>query len=120
MTGVDYRSKLHEFMARWVDAQMTTWDSLCKRARVSPSVGTDIKRGSTPRPDTLRRFAKAMGVPRRTLFELVGYTTEEDMETGLTEAEEKFLGYYRLLPPDRKKVLHDLLAVYATPDKRSR
>ena len=76
----DYTSALHEFIDRWVQSRDTTWDWLLKTAGVPGSAGTNIRRGSTPQPKTLRNLAAAMGVPRRKLFEFAGYVLPEELE----------------------------------------
>ena len=51
-----------------------------KEAEVSAPVGTDIRRGSTPRPETLKRLSEAMRVPIRELYELSGYVERGELD----------------------------------------
>ena len=57
-----YASEIHRFVDEWLRAHGTNWEGLRKQAGVSAPVGTDIRRGSTPRPETLRKLADAMEV----------------------------------------------------------
>lgn len=75
-----YASEIHRFVDEWLRAQGTNWESLRKQAGVSAPVGTDIRRGSTPRPETLRKLADAMDVPLRTLYILAGYIDASEFE----------------------------------------
>jgi hypothetical protein len=75
-----YASELHRFIDEWLRANETNWETLRKDAGVSAPVGTDIRRGSTPRPDTLRRLSEAMGVPIRVLYELSGYVERGELD----------------------------------------
>ena len=70
LTMEQYASELHRFIDEWLKANRTNWEALRKEAGVSAPVGTDIRRGSTPRPDTLKRLSEAMRVPIRELYEL--------------------------------------------------
>ena len=78
--GEGYSSELHKFIDRWVKVQNTTWEALFREAGVANASSTLVRRGSVPRPDTLRKLADAMGVPRRQLFEMTGYVTAEELE----------------------------------------
>ena len=75
-----YASELHRFIDEWLRANGTNWETLRKEAGVSAPVGTDIRRGSTPRPDTLRRLSEAMRVPIRVLYELSGYVERGELD----------------------------------------
>ena len=75
-----YASEIHRFVDEWLRAHGTNWESLRKQAGVSAPVGTDIRRGSTPRPETLRKLADAMDVPLRTLYILAGYIDASEFE----------------------------------------
>ena len=75
-----YASEIHRFVDEWLRANGTNWESLRKQAGVSAPVGTDIRRGSTPRPETLRKLADAMDVPLRTLYILAGYIDASEFE----------------------------------------
>jgi hypothetical protein len=75
-----YASELHRFIDEWLRANETNWETLRKEAGVSAPVGTDIRRGSTPRPDTLRRLSEAMSVPIRVLYELSGYVERGELD----------------------------------------
>lgn len=77
-----YASELHRFIDEWLRANGTNWETLRKEAGVSAPVGTDIRRGSTPRPDTLRRLSEAMRVPIRVLYELSGYVERGELDPG--------------------------------------
>lgn len=106
---MSYSSALHEFIEQWIKARNTTWEWLFKRAGVPRSVGTRIRQGGTPRPETLRRLAEAVGVSRRKLFELAGYVNAEDLEpTGLSEEEEQVLDLYRQLPRRDRLLLREV------------
>ena len=107
MLVATYASALHQLIDNWVRARNTTWDWLFKAAGVSGSVGTDIKRGATPRPETLRRLSRPMtGVAFSRLLEVAGYAQATELagrtESRLTEDEEELLEGYRL---DRKSVV---------------
>jgi hypothetical protein len=75
-----YASDLHRFIDEWLRANDTNWETLRKQAGVSAPVGTDIRRGSTPRPDTLKRLSEAMRVPIRELYELSGYVERGELD----------------------------------------
>ena len=75
-----YASEIHRFVDEWLRAHGTNWESLRKQAGVSAPVGTDIRRGSTPRPETLRKLAEAMDVPLRSLYILAGYIDASEFE----------------------------------------
>ena len=75
-----YASEMHRFIDEWLRAHDTNWEKLRKQAGVSAPVGTDIRRGSTPRPETLRKLSEAMDVPLRTLYELAGYVERGELE----------------------------------------
>ena len=75
-----YASEIHRFVEEWLRANGTNWEGLRKQAGVSAPVGTDIRRGSTPRPETLRKLAEAMDVPLRTLYILAGYIDASEFE----------------------------------------
>ena len=75
-----YASELHRFIDEWLKANGTNWETLRKEAGVSAPVGTDIRRGSTPRPDTLKRLSEAMRVPIRELYELSGYVERGELD----------------------------------------
>lgn len=75
-----YASEIHRFVDEWLRAHGTNWEGLRKQAGVSAPVGTDIRRGSTPRPETLRKLADAMDVPLRTLYILAGYIDASEFE----------------------------------------
>lgn len=77
---LNYSSPLHRFIEEWIASRHTNWDWLTTQAGVQGSLGTGLKRGSTPRPETLRKLASTMEVPRRKLFELAGYLEPEDLE----------------------------------------
>ena len=68
-----YASALGRFINEWLTANGTNWEILSKTAGVSAPVGTDIRKGSTPRPDTLKRLSEARRAPIRELHELSGY-----------------------------------------------
>ena len=76
----DYSSPLHEFIDRWIATTNTTWEWLFKKAGVANASSTLLRRGSIPRPDTLRKLADAMDMPRRKLFELAEYVRPEELE----------------------------------------
>ena len=103
---------LHELIDQWVRQRNTTWEWLFKAAGVSPPVGTDIRRGSTPRPETLRKLAKAMGLPRTQLFEAAGYVDAEDIgpsATGLSPREEALITKYRIMSEDAQKAIDEVV-----------
>ena len=75
-----YASDIHRFVDEWLRAHETNWESLRKQAGVSAPVGTDIRRGSKPRPETLRKLADAMDVPLRTLYIMAGYIDASEFE----------------------------------------
>lgn len=75
-----YASELHRFIDEWLRANTTNWETLRKEAGVSAPVGTDIRRGSTPRPDTLKRLSEAMHVPIRVMYELSGYVERGELD----------------------------------------
>ncbi len=76
-----YASDIHRFVDEWLRANGTNWEGLRKQAGVSAPVGTDIRRGSTPRPETLRKLADAMDVPLRTLYVLAGYIDADEFDS---------------------------------------
>ena len=76
-------SELCETIEHWLESNRLTWKALLTKANLTGPVGTDIRNGSTPRPETLRKLAEAMEVAPQWLFKKVGYISEE--ETG-TEA----------------------------------
>ena len=76
-----YASEIHRFVDEWLRAHETNWESLRKQAGVSAPVGTDIRRGSTPRPETLRKLAHAMDVPLRTLYVLAGHIDASEFDS---------------------------------------
>jgi len=80
LTMEQYASELHRFIDEWLKANGTNWETLRKEAGVSAPVGTDIRRGSTPRPDTLKRLSEAMRVPIRELYELSGYVERGELD----------------------------------------
>jgi len=73
-----YNSALHEFVEKWLKEHNLTWEAVLLRGGLNKSIGTDLRKGSTPRPDTLRKLADSMGLPRRRLFELAGYLEPTD------------------------------------------
>ena len=75
-----YASELHRFIDEWLKANGTNWETLRKEAGVSAQVGTDKRRGSTSRPDTLKRLSEAMRVPIRELYELSGYVERGELD----------------------------------------
>ena len=75
-----YANELHRFIDECLKANGTNWETLSKEAGVSAPVGTDIRRGSTPRPDTLKRLSEAMRVPIRELYELSRYVERGELD----------------------------------------
>ena len=75
-----YASDLDRFINEWLTANGTNWEIMSKTAGVSAPVGTDIRKGSTPRPDTLKRLSEAMRVPIRELYELSGYVERGELD----------------------------------------
>ena len=108
-----YSSSLHGFIEEWIIDQGTTWSWLLKNAGVSPPVGSDVRRGSTPRPETLRRIAGIMGVPQGRLFALAGYISDKDLTGGpippLTAEEVGFLAGYRTLSGEGRRLMRGAL-----------
>ena len=68
------------YILSWVNANHTNGSWLFTQAALPPSLFTQLKRGSTPRPDTLRRLAAVMDVPKRRLFELAGYIDQDEFD----------------------------------------
>lgn len=108
-----YSSPLHRFIEEWIIDQGTTWSWLLKNAGVSLPVGSDVRRGSTPRPETLRCIAGVMGVPQGRLFALAGYIRDEDLTGGpvppLTAEEVGFLAGYRTLSSEGRRLIRGAL-----------
>jgi hypothetical protein len=73
-----YKSRLHEFVEKWLKENNLTWEAVLLRGGLNKSIGTDLRKGSTPRPVTLRKLADSMGIPRRRLFEVAGYLDAAD------------------------------------------
>lgn len=78
-----YVNSLHEFVQGWIVDRNTTWDWLMTQAGLPKSTGTTIRKGSEPRPATLRKLAAAMGVTRRRMFEVAGYVLPHELEPQL-------------------------------------
>ena len=94
-----------------------TWETLFKDAKITNSIGTKIRKGSTPRPDTLRNLAKAMNVSRGTMFQLAGYVDAEDMQGPKFEVEDEEVALlFRKIAPDRKQLMKRLLETAARYD----
>lgn len=56
------------------------WSALCREAGVYASVGSDIRRGTISKPDTLRKFAAVMErIEYEDLARAAGYLDEEDL-----------------------------------------
>jgi len=108
MASEEYASSIHEYLAKWLEAHDTTWDWLVSQAGAAGGTGTRITRGAIPRPDTLKKLAKVMGVSPATLFLMVGYITEEDLAEGpssLAPDEESLIADYRALAPRYRRVV---------------
>lgn len=100
---------LAEFVERWIAERGTTAKWLADRAGIPHSTFTEIKRGRTPRPETIRRLADAMRVPRSKLFILADYLTQEDIVYASPaplppDVEELVIGY-QSLPEEGKRWL---------------
>ncbi len=78
----EYASDLHRFIDEWLEAESKSWTSLMLQAGVGPQRGTDIKRGAIPRPDTLRRIARAMGKDYEELARAAGYLNPSPGQAG--------------------------------------
>lgn len=100
---------LASFIDRWVEQHQTTVKALCDGAGLPHSIFTQLRKGATPRPETLRKVAKAMDLPAVKLFLLAGYLTENDLlrvpEVGLAEDEAFLLAGYRKLSAEGKALL---------------
>ncbi|MCI0438000.1 MAG: hypothetical protein L0177_02585 [Chloroflexi bacterium] len=78
----EYASNLHRFIDEWLEAEGKSWTALMLQAGVGPQRGTDIKRGAIPRPDTLRRIARAMRKDYEELARAAGYLNPSHGQAG--------------------------------------
>ena len=100
---------LDSFIRGFAEARNTTIQKIFARAGVTHSTFTQIRKGVTPRSDTIRKLAKAMDMPPTKLFLLAGYLQEADLqrvpELELEEDELFLLDGYRRLPREGKVLL---------------
>lgn len=75
----EWGTPLGVFIRDWLVQKNWTMDGLAEDAKVAPSVLTDIKYGSMPRPESVRKLAEAMGVSPGRLFILGGYLSKDDL-----------------------------------------
>ncbi len=112
-----FNSLLHQVVSSWCEVRGMTWATLFGQAGLSEAVGTDIRRGSKPREDTLRKLSIAMGLPLRDLLKSAGYDDaqisrlDQEVTWDLTEAEEVHIAAYRLLSEDGKAAVNDVVAL---------
>lgn len=110
-----YKSALHEAVEKWLDEHRITWETVLLRGGLNKSIGTDIRKGSTPRPITLRKLADSMGMPRRRLFELAGYLDPTDLaEDTVRIADPDMRLFFRgggwdQLTPDERAIIKDAI-----------
>ncbi len=108
-------ARLGEYIDSWVKSHNTTWDWLCKQAGIPGSVGTGIRQGATPRPETLRKLSETMRVPVRDLAAMAGYFTAEELapptiEIGDPDLEMFVRGHYwEKLSTDEKRCFKALI-----------
>ncbi len=79
MVGSNEMTPLCLFVETWLQEHETNGSSLFSNAGLPNALYTQLKRGSSPRPNTLRALADEMKVPRGRLFMLAGYCDETDL-----------------------------------------
>lgn len=109
-----YTSPLHQFIEEWLTRQGTNWEWLISNSDLPKGTSTGIRKGSTPRPATLRKLSDAMGIPRRKLFELAGYVKPEELEPENFDIDDPdlslfFRGEWTELSDDEKTFIRDLV-----------
>ena len=109
-----YTSPLHQFIEEWLTRQGTNWEWLISNSDLPKGTSTGIRKGSTPRPATLRKLSDAMGIPRRKLFELAGYVKPEELEPENFDIDDPdlslfFRGEWTELSDDEKAFIRDLV-----------
>ena len=73
-------TRLSKFVLDWIETNQTNGSSLYRSAGLPMSLFGQLKQGTIHTTSTLRKLAKAMGVPERTLFELAGYVRADELE----------------------------------------
>ena len=82
------RAGLADFIREWLRERDTTQLWLAQQAGIPHSVISALfTRGAMPRPGTLRKLAKPLGIPLGRLLVIAGYISEEEYETPIQEAD---------------------------------
>ncbi|MAZ56539.1 hypothetical protein CL653_02005 [bacterium] len=90
----------------WLNANNTNGSALFKKATLPNALYTQLKRGSEPRPTTIRKLADAMGIPRGRLFMAAGYCDEEDLWiVDKDPVIEKLFLYWKNVPDSKKDLM---------------
>ena len=81
-------TNLAAFIRAWIDERETTQLWLARQAGIPHSTMSALFiRGILPRPDTLRKIARAMGVPLGLLLVHAGHLTPDEYETPIKESD---------------------------------
>ncbi len=94
MDAPKYASPLHRVLQEWIDSHQTTWLWLTQQAGISPSRGTDVKRGARIGMETLHKLAAVMeGVSYEDLAVAAGYIerSSEGIEIVSLEDEDELM-----------------------------
>lgn len=101
----------------WLVAHNTNGAKLFELAELPNALYTQIKRGSSPRPDTIRALSEAMHVPRGRLFQAAGYADSEDLWIVDPDPEmEELFSIWKKISPEKKPLMMKLLMT-ATDDE---
>lgn len=80
------KTELAAFIQDWMERHNSNQAWVAEKAGLYPSVLSDIMlKGSTPRPATLRRIARAMGEPLSVLMMKAGYLSRRDVRLDVYE-----------------------------------
>ncbi len=79
---------LADFIRQWLRERDTTQLWLAQQAGIPHSVISALfTRGAMPRPGTLRKLAKPLGIPLGQLLVIAGYISEEEYETPIQQTD---------------------------------
>ena len=82
------RAGLADFIREWLRERDTTQLWLAQQAGIPHSVISALfTRGAMPRPATLRKLAKPLGIPIGQLLVIAGYISEEAYETPIQQTD---------------------------------
>ena len=103
--------RLYDFTALYLQQHNITPSQFLKGAGIPHAIYSQMKKGSTPRPETVCKLAASMAVSKGHLFLLGGYLQTDDLRFsyGLSCHEEILLNNYRKIPDVAKNVVRSVL-----------